>query len=247
MQRDADAAAERAAHWCSLAQALQCSALLSEGGASPCRLSPASSASAGSRYSPPVAAFSRYSPAADSAAKPGNAACPLGSSGPCGMPGLLGELRSPLSSCNGPGTQLHLLASPAAIGAQGVAAGRTHGLIAAFQAVASTDGDDQLQGSPVLQRCAPSSPVDEPLQSMLAGSATAVIDQQAGGATPASSPAASAELAPGTSLQLLHKLANPGLSCASSLSLGGGRTPLTPQPCGMAAGTGKRWGSVLVS
>lgn len=153
------------------------------------------------------------------------------------MPGLLGELRSPLSSCNGPGTQLHLLASPAAIGAQGVAAGRTHGLIAAFQAVASTDGDDQLQGSPVLQRCAPSSPVDEPLQSMLAGSATAVIDQQAGGATPASSPAASAELAPGTSLQLLHKLANPGLSCASSLSLGGGRTPLTPQPCGMAAGT----------
>ncbi|KAL4434278.1 hypothetical protein ABPG75_000719 [Micractinium tetrahymenae] len=240
-QHEADAASERAAHWCSLAQVLQRSVLLSEGGASPSPLSPASTASTASRYSPPGAASSRYSPAAGSAAKPARAApfsgvrSTSGSGAATNVSRLLAEFRSPLSSSNGPRTRSRLPASPGGdgTGAAAGAASQGQGLISAFQAVASTPGDKQLQGSPMLQRCAWPSPLHQ--QSPAAANPAGPVP--AGSAGAASSLAASAELAPGTHLQLLHKLPNPGLSCASSPSLGGARTPLTPEPCGAAAGT----------
>lgn len=223
VQRDADAAAERASHWCSLAQVLQRSALLSEGGGSPLRLSAASTASTASHYSPHHGTYNQCTAAGGSSAKLGRGASHSASAnGACDLPGLLAEpARSPLSPCNGTRSRLRLPASPM-VGAV-VDGSASHGLIAAFQAVASTPGDDQLQGSPVLRRCASPSPADQrpPLRARPAGG----------------SPTASAELVPGTRLQLLHKLPNPGLSCASSLSLDGRRTPLTPEPCAAAAGT----------
>lgn len=151
---------------------------------------------------------------------------------------------SPQASYNATGSQLGTPGSPAGVDAHEAVPGHGAGLITAFQAVATpADGP----GSPELQQRALSAAANRGAHAALAGGVVAARDQPASGATPASSPAASAELVPGTHLQLLHKLPNPGLSCASSLSVGGGRTPPTPEPFGLAAGStgaGKRWASM---
>ena len=213
-QREADAAAERATHWCSLAQLLQRSALLPEG------LDPSSPASLASLYSPAASSTAKSSLAASRSCSRTGEGCGGASSGGAPRqlvadywsPGAQAPRQAAASCCSGeenPGA--------AAAAASGGAPGDRASLIAAFHAVATASTEcreeQQLQGSPVLQRCqSPARQQPRPAEAGLA---------------------ASAHLAPGCHLQLLHKLPTPGMSFASSLGGGGGggnQSPLTPEP-----------------
>lgn len=257
LQREADAAAERASHWCSLAQVLQRSALLTEG-ASPS--SPASCASTSSRYSPTGSAC-HYSPAASYA----TALLTASATRSGGARGGASATRLSSDNCSPPtaGTAQSrsrsrlVVSSGTGSGAGGSTAAEVEGsrLITAFHAVAQVPGsaEKQLQGSPVLQHySSPSQRALAPRVGQLVDAADPATDNASTSSTgdncsAVAGLAASAELAPGTSLRLLNQLPAPGLSCASSLSMGGsGASPLTPEPhTGGAAGAGAgehKWG-----
>lgn len=235
-RREADAAAERATHWCTLAELLQRSALLSGS-------SPASPASLGS--------LGGASPAAGSASKPppsmlrsASRGCGLGSAASTGThlaPGG-GDWCSPASV-----PQLRRRPTTAdryagvGAGADSLSASEDGpGLIAAFQAVAGaaagSPGNAQALGSPVPNLCPSSAAVGGSEAAAAAAAARDVDEGHCAASGGVVGLAASADLAPGSHLSLLKRLPAPGLSASLASSSGEGSMPLTPALCAAAPG-----------
>lgn len=221
-QREADAAAERASHWCSLAEVLQRSALLPDA-----PLSPGGLSSLGSLGSTPRGSVAKSATALSrSVSRSGHSSNDAGS---CALQ-QLAQWRSPTSVQHQLQQLEHRPTTADRYAGTSISASSSQegpGLIAAFQAVAglTAAGQDTTQGSPPPCRCSlqPATEQASPahIASIRAESATA----------------ASSDLAPGSHLQLLKRLATPGLSFASSA----GDSPLTPALGAPPPGKGELW------
>lgn len=202
LQRDADTAAERASHWCSLAEVLQRSALLPDAPASPASLGSPFGSTPGSSESSSLSTL-RHSASRN---RVGTAA------GPSPAQRLLAEWRSPASLQQ----QASTADRYAAVSGSLSSSEEGPGLIAAFQAVAKhapAEADAESAedvGSSPLRPCA-SPPAPAPAR-------PSAVAKSAGSG---SLLAASSDLAPGSQLQLFTRLAAPGLSY-------GTQSPLTP-------------------
>lgn len=231
-QREADAAAERASHWCSLAEVLQRSALLPDAPASPASLgSPFGSTPASSASS----SLSALRQSADRSGSGSGSGATASGAGPSPVQRLLADWqRSPAS--------LQLLRRQAErrpstadryAGVSGSLSSSEEGpgLIAAFQAVAAQAPAEAVAEEAEEAGSSPVRPCESPPQHAARASPAAAAKSASSGGRLAES----SDLAPGSHLRLLTRLAAPGLSFGAAST----ESPLTPVLAAALPGKGE--------